>query len=116
MARKAIPGKPKASVPMPKPIGSAGPVKRKGVKKLAKTVVGRKTAKGKPKTKNYKFDKKTGMKKRKNPTLQRRAKKAAMKRRGKHLKASTKRKIKLTARKTARTGRIAGGKGRRAKR
>lgn len=110
-----IPGKPRASVPMPKPIKSAGPVKRKGVKKLAKTVVGRKTAKGKAKS-NFKFDKKTGLKKRKNPTLQRRAKKAAMKRRGKHLKASVKRKISKTARKTARTGRIAGGKGRRAKR
>lgn len=108
-----IPGKPKASVPMPKPIGTAGPVKRKGAKKLAKTVRGRKTAKGKPK--NFKYDKKTGLKKRKDPRKQRIAKKAAMKRRGKHLKASVKRKISKTARKTARTGRIGGGKGRRAK-
>jgi len=67
-------------------------------------------------TSNFKYDKKTGQKKRKNPTLQRRAKKAAMKRRGKHLKASTRRKIAKSVRKTVRTGRIGGGKGRRVKR
>ncbi len=62
---------------------------------------------------NFRYDKKTGRKRRVDLKRSRKAKLAARKRRGKHLKASTKMKIRRSLAKTNRTGRTQGGKGRR---